>query len=158
MDQWFHQVDQPANWSVYSTCAPPNSHACYWPCAPHVDLVPPVQAVLRSSRCNPAHSIIFVVRSAILINCQLFFSFDQSFCYIITTVLNHSCYSARSFLLQWSAILLNSVIPRCYSAQLFSLRYSAQSFFIELQCSTILVNSTILCATVLNHFPLSYNA
>jgi hypothetical protein len=64
-----------------------------------------------------------------------------------SVILLHYYYSAQSFLLQWSAILLNLVIPRCYSAQLFSLRYSAQPFFTELQCSAILVNSTILCTT-----------
>jgi hypothetical protein len=36
--------------------------------------------------------------------------------------------------------------------------YNAQPFFIEQQCSTILVNSVILHATELSHFPLSYSA
>jgi hypothetical protein len=71
-----------------------------------------------------------------------------------SVILLHYYYSAQSFLLQCSIILatvighfIELVIPRCYSAQLFSLRYSAQPFFTELQCSAILVNSTILCTT-----------
>jgi hypothetical protein len=46
---------------------------------------------------------------------------------------NHSCYSAQPFLLQWSAILENSVIPHCYSAQPFLIQCSTS--FTKQQCS-----------------------
>jgi hypothetical protein len=97
-------------------------------CTPHVGPTPPVQVVPRLSRCGPdrangphtptapCDSVILAFRSAILIKRQPFFSFSQSFCYIVAIVLNHSCYSTQSFLLQCSAILENSFIPRCHSA------------------------------------------
>jgi hypothetical protein len=86
-------------------------------------------------------------------------------------VLDHFSWSnsAQPFLLQCSISLENTVIPHCYSAHPLLIQcsailatmlrhfcHSAHSFL--LQCSVILVNSVILYATVLSHFPLSYSA
>jgi hypothetical protein len=105
------------------------------PCWP----APPVQAAPQSSRCGPdradrpqtpttlCDSVIFVVRSTILIKRQLFSSFDQFFllhcCYsaqpFFAIVFSHFCCIAQSFSLQCSAIFVNLVIPHCYSVHPF---------------------------------------
>jgi hypothetical protein len=131
---------------------------------------PSVQAGHQSSQRGPNRpqtptilrdSVIFVVRSAILIKHRLFFSVLISYfailllrcSTILATVLSHFFYSAPSFSLHCSTTFMNLVIPRYYSAHPFQVLqcsiifvvmlghfselshsswYSAQSFFIEL--------------------------
>jgi hypothetical protein len=107
---------------------------------------PPVQAAPQSSRCGPNRAdrpqtsttlrdlVIFTIRSAILIKHKLFSSFGQLFCYIIATVLNHSCYNAQSFLLQCLVI---------FSAVL--------NHFCKLGHSSLIQCPSIPSVTVLNH-------
>jgi hypothetical protein len=60
-------------------------------------------------------------------------------------------------MLQCSVIFRCATVLNHFSELNHSSCYSAQPFSTELQCSPILVNSVIPHATVLSHFPLSYN-
>jgi hypothetical protein len=115
MDLLVHHLDQP-------TARSNQPHAGWSPCAP---LLPCVAALTLRPRSqprpdrvdatptNPAHY------STILIKCQLFFSFDQSFCYIVATMLSHFGELNHSSLIQCSTILATILSNSSYNAQPF---------------------------------------
>jgi hypothetical protein len=63
------------------------------------DAAPTDRADRSCTPTTPCDPVIFVVRIAILIKCQLFSSFGQLFCYIVAIVLSYFCYNTQSFLL-----------------------------------------------------------